>query len=91
MERGSSLYGTMSLLCGQGIILPPKTVPLRISFNSKSQPMKLDLCHGLGSLRSFQVCCVKTYEESFSFYGIIEYDTEESIKIELLLGCRSLK
>lgn len=55
MESGSSLYGTMSLLCGQGIILPPKTVPLRISFNSKSQPMKLDLCHGLGSLRSFQV------------------------------------
>ncbi|POO03270.1 Phospholipid/glycerol acyltransferase [Trema orientale] len=44
----------MSLLCGHGTILPSRRVPLHMSFKFKSQPMKLDLCHGLGSLQSFQ-------------------------------------
>ncbi|XP_062094391.1 1-acyl-sn-glycerol-3-phosphate acyltransferase BAT2, chloroplastic [Humulus lupulus] len=58
MESGSSTYGTMSLLCGQGTFLPSKTLLRRMSFKLKSEP-QLDLCHGLVSLQSSQVFTCK--------------------------------
>ncbi|XP_024022792.1 1-acyl-sn-glycerol-3-phosphate acyltransferase 1, chloroplastic [Morus notabilis] len=78
MESGSSLYyGTVSLSWCQGIILPPKTVPLRISFNSKSQLLKLDLCHGLCSPPSFQLFAYKG-----RYIGCFQHKRES-------LGCSS--
>ena len=53
----------MSLLCGQGMVLPPKAMPLRMSFNSRSEAVKLGFFHGFdGSARSFKVIHVDHLE-----------------------------
>ncbi|KAL5547511.1 hypothetical protein UlMin_002742 [Ulmus minor] len=47
---GSSSFGTMALMSGKGMVLPPKKVPSRVSFNVKSESFKI----GLGFLQSLQ-------------------------------------
>ena len=77
MESGSSIYGTMSLLCGQGAFLPSRTMPLRMCFKLKSPRMNLHLCPKLGSLRSSQVCHSNVWKYGVVFQERFDLNTKK--------------
>lgn len=77
MESGSSIYGTMSLLCGQGAFLPSRTMPLRMCFKLKSPRMNLHLCPKLGSLRSSQVCRSNVWKYGVVFQERFDLNTKK--------------